>query len=97
MAPSLLREGKKYKSRLLQWHRWAKDLGASDIKALGRCRDIPAWVREESRCGLKILNPQDLPRNGKWLGWRFQRGKFPRDECLFLTGSGTKMLFTVPV
>lgn len=39
-APSLLGEGKKYKSRLLQWHTWAKDLGASDIKALGRCRDI---------------------------------------------------------
>lgn len=33
-APSLLGEGKKYKSRLLQWHTWAKDLGASDIKAL---------------------------------------------------------------
>lgn len=57
MAPSLLGEGKKYKSRLLQWHRWAKDLGASDIKALGRCRDIPAWVRGESRCCLKILKP----------------------------------------
>lgn len=57
VVPSLLREGKKYKSRLLQWHRWAKDSGASDIKALGKCRDIPAWVREESRFGLKILNP----------------------------------------
>lgn len=48
VVPSLLREGKKYKSRLLQWHRWTKDSGASDI---------PAWVREESRFGLKILNP----------------------------------------
>lgn len=47
MAPSLLGEEKKYKSRLLQWHGWAKVLGASDMKVLGMCRDIPLWAEEQ--------------------------------------------------
>lgn len=32
MAPSLLGEGEKHKSRLLWRHSWTKDMGASDMK-----------------------------------------------------------------
>lgn len=98
MAPSLLGEGKKYKSRLLQWHSWAKDLGASDRKKPWEDVGI-------SRCGLKetrglVLDSEPIGPLQEWrtLGREIpERGKFPRDDCLLLTGTGTKTLFTVPV
>lgn len=98
VAPSLLGEGKKYKSRLLQWHSWAKDLGASDRKKPWEDVGI-------SRCGLKeiqglVLDSEPIGPLQEWktLGREIpERGKFPRDDCLLLTGTGTKTLFTVAV
>lgn len=84
-------EGKKYKSRLLQWHSWAKDLGASDRKKPWEDVGI-------SQCGLKeiqglVLDSEPIGPLQEWkhLGGRFQRGKFPRDDCLLLTGTETKL------
>lgn len=95
LPPFLGRE--RNKSRLLQWHSWAKDLGASDIKALGMCGDIPVWAGGESSLVLDPEPHRTFPgMENAWDGDSRER-QFPRDDCLLLIVTGTKTLFAVPV
>lgn len=103
MSPPFLGRGRNARADSCRRHSWAKDLGASDTKkpwerhrghtSLGRTKgrrwELRVWSLDSEPQGTS------LGLENAWEGEIPKRGELPRDECLLLTGLGTRTCLPV--